>query len=149
MMADSDTTENDKNPNTGDSQPSANNSSGDSAQDSQGALNQQIVDAVTMANSTVLDAAGSEGAAVAYQKVTQATAFAIQDSTDYLRNIMTISSAATGVCLQKMIVEKTTDPYTDIIAAAAKAVTDAQTNFSTIGASAGEIATNFPAGSKP
>ncbi len=110
------------------------------------ALNQQTVEAVALTNKTVLGASGAEGAGVAYQKVTQAAAFSVQDSTDYLRNVMTMSSTATGVCLQLMIAKQTTDPYDKIIEAAAKAVTSAQENFAAVGAAAGTVVSNFPSG---
>ena len=110
------------------------------------ALNQQTVEAVALTNKTVLGASGAEGAGVAYQKVAQAAAFSVQDSTDYLRNVMTMSSTATGVCLQLMIAKETTDPYEKIIEAAAKAVTSAQENFAAVGAAAGTVVANFPSG---
>jgi len=111
------------------------------------ALNQQIVEAVQTTNQTVLGASGKEGAAVAYQKVAQAAAFSVQDATDYLRNVMTMASTATGVCLQLMIAKETTSPYTDIIEAATKAVTSAQQNFDAVGKSAGTVVSDFPSGS--
>jgi hypothetical protein len=72
------------------------------------AVNPQIVDAVR----TTTDFVYAEGTqdpgrgigtvyanTIAYPKVSQAAAFAVQDATDYLRNIMTISGTAQNVSL--------------------------------------------------
>lgn len=109
------------------------------------ALNQQIVQAVDKSNQVVLGAATTEANGIAYQKVAQAAAFSVQDSTDYLRNIMTIAATAQGVCLKLMITEKENIPtYTDIMVQAQKAVIAAQANFAAVGADAGTVVSNFP-----
>lgn len=111
-------------------------------------VNSQILDAVKQSNSTVLGSAGSNGAAIAYQKVAQAASFAVQDSTDYLRNIMAMSSAATGVALKKMVENPATAAqYTPVLTAAQDAVTAAQENFAAVGAAAGTVVSGFPSGS--
>lgn len=109
------------------------------------ALNQQIVQAVDKTNFVLMGAAGPEANGVAYQKVAQAAAFSVQDSTDYLRNIMTIAATVQGVCLQLMIkTPPTAAEYTPIIEAAQKAVTKAEENFAAVGAAAGEVVGEFP-----
>lgn len=111
-------------------------------------VNSVILDAVKQSNSAVLGASGNNGAAIAYQKVAQAAAFAVQDSTDYLRNIMAMSSAATGVALKKMVENPATAAqYTPVLTAAQDAVTAAQTNFQAVGTSAGSVVSGFPSGS--
>lgn len=111
-------------------------------------VNSVILDAVQQSNSAVLGASGNSGAAIAYQKVAQAAAFAVQDSTDYLRNIMAMSSAATGVALKKMVENPATAAqYTPVLTAAQGAVTAAQTNFQAVGTSAGSVVSGFPSGS--
>jgi hypothetical protein len=107
------------------------------------ALNPQIVQAVGATNHSVLNGAEPGANGIAYQKVSQAAAYAVQDSTDYMRNIMSMASAATGVALQKMLAEKKTDPYTDIIKAATSAVNDAQQTFSKVGEAAGTVVKDF------
>jgi hypothetical protein len=109
-----------------------------------GALNQQIVQAVDLANDSVLGAAAKEAQSIAYQKVAQAAAFAVQDATDYLRNVEAIALAAQGVALKLMIQNNTTSNYADIMKAAQDAVTAAQTNLGAVGQSADEVATKFP-----
>ncbi len=106
-------------------------------------LNPQIVQAVGTTNHAVLNGAVPGANGVAYQKVSQAAAYAVQDSTDYMRNIMSMASAATGVALQKMLAEKKTDPYDKIIKAATDAVTGAQSTFTNVGTSASSVVKDF------
>ncbi|KXJ56121.1 MAG: hypothetical protein AXW12_08780 [Thalassospira sp. Nap_22] len=107
------------------------------------ALNPQIVQAVGTTNHAVLNGAIPGANGVAYQKVAQAAAYAVQDSTDYLRNIMSMASATTGVAMQQMLATKEVSPYSDIIKAATQAVTDAQTTFSNVGTSASSVVKDF------
>ena len=110
------------------------------------AVNPQILDAVTRSNQFVLGSAASEARGVAYQKVAQAAAFAIQDATDYLRNIMAISTATQGIALQKMVENPATAPaYQPILLSAQAAVLAAQQNFSSVGTAATAVAMEFPA----
>lgn len=111
-------------------------------------VNSMIVDAVNQSNTAVLGSASQNGSAIAYQKVAQAAAFAVQDSTDYLRNIMAMSSAATGVALKKMVENPATAAqYTPVLTAAQGAVAAAQENFSAVGTAAGTVVSGFPSGS--
>jgi hypothetical protein len=107
------------------------------------ALNPQIVQAVGTTNHAVLNGAIPGANGVAYQKVAQAAAYAVQDSTDYLRNIMSMASATTGVAMQQMLATKQVDPYSKIIEAATKAVSDAQTTFTNVGTSASSVVKDF------
>lgn len=107
------------------------------------ALNPQIVQAVGTTNHAVLNGAIPGANGVAYQKVAQAAAYAVQDSTDYMRNIMSMASATTGVAMQKMLAENKPSPYDEIIAAATKAVTDAQKTFTSVGEAASSVVKDF------
>ena len=107
------------------------------------ALNPQIVQAVGTTNHAVLNGAIPGANGVAYQKVAQAAAYAVQDSTDYLRNIMSMASATTGVAMQQMLATKEVYPYSKIIKAATDAVSDAQTTFSKVGTSASSVVKDF------
>ncbi len=108
-------------------------------------VNPQILSAVSSTNTSVLGASKETGQGVAYQKVSQAAAFAVQDATDYMRNVMTVALTAQGIALKLMI--ETKDPsYVPVLTAAQEAVTAAQTAFGAIGASAGQVVTNFPSG---
>ncbi|OAZ09160.1 hypothetical protein TH4_14985 [Thalassospira tepidiphila MCCC 1A03514] len=102
-----------------------------------------MVQAVGTTNHAVLNGAIPGANGVAYQKVAQAAAYAVQDSTDYLRNIMSMASATTGVAMQQMLATKEVDPYSKIIKAATDAVSDAQTTFSKVGTSASSVVKDF------
>lgn len=108
-------------------------------------VNPQIVNAVRHNTAFVLDNAGKEGKAIGYQKASQAAAFAVQDATDYMRNIMAISMTAQGIALQKMVENPATvSAYEPILQAAQLAVTQAQLNFAAVGTSAAEVTNDFP-----
>ncbi|MGZ8157850.1 MAG: hypothetical protein ACXWT1_09825 [Methylobacter sp.] len=122
--------------------------SGNSANNSNQVLvNSQIVDAVKQTRDAVRigenDKSKVVDSGIAYQKASQAAAFAVQDATDYLRNIMAISSTAQGMALKLFL--ETQDPlYVPIIEQAQKAVTEAAGNLETVGVSAISVATDFP-----
>lgn len=105
------------------------------------ALSTQIVQAVDKTNAVVMGATQTEAVGIAFQKVAQATSYAIQDSTDYMRNIMTMAAATQGICLEKMLAEQSPDPWAKIMEEAQKAVTAAQKNMAEVGTTAGTIVT--------
>ena len=79
-----------------------------------------------------------EGAGKAYQSVAQSTAIAIQDATDNLRNLNTISTTAIGVALAQFIATK--EPiYKEIIQEAQGVATVANTNFLNIGTNSAKV----------
>lgn len=128
-----------------DSKPDSDPASGGAAVDTS-ALNTQIVQAVDKTNAVVMSAAKPEGVGIAFQKVAQATSYAIQDSTDYMRNMMTMAAAVQGVCMEKMLATKEVDPYAQIMEKAQAAVTAAQKNMADVGTTAGTIvSTDYPA----
>lgn len=108
-------------------------------------VNPQILSAVSSTNSSVLGASKETGAGVAYQKASQAAAFAVQDATDYLRNVMTVALTAQGIAL-KLMIEKKDPSYAPVLAAAHEAVTMAQAAFGAIGTTAGQVVSSFPTG---
>ena len=114
------------------------------------AVNPQILDAVgksigfVFAPNAGAPAGSSTGAAIAYQKVAQAAALAVQDATDYQRNILSISTVAQGKALALMFAEKTIDPYAAILQEAIKASTSAVQIFTSVGTAAAAVATGFP-----
>ncbi|MFI4988873.1 MAG: hypothetical protein ACHQF3_15705 [Alphaproteobacteria bacterium] len=109
------------------------------------AVNPQVLNAVASTNSSVLGAAKETGAGIAYQKVSQAAAFAVQDATDYMRNVMTVALTAQGIAL-KLMIEKKDPSYAPVLAAAQEAVTMAEGVFSAVGAAAGQVVSSFPSG---
>ena len=108
-----------------------------------------------MSNNIVASGAGSsmptstivreEGAGKAYQSVAQSTAIAIQDATDNLRNLNTISATAMGVSMAQFI--ETGDPkYAQAIELAQKMATMAAGNFMLIGTNAADVLKGYPSG---
>lgn len=112
---------------------------------SSGGVNAQILDAVNQTTSIVMTSAVEQGAATAYQKVAQATAYAIQDATDYSRNVENIAMAAQGVIVAKMLESEVNIPiYTPVLATLQEMVIAASTNLATVGTTATAIATEYP-----
>lgn len=86
-----------------------------------------------------------EGAGKAYQSVAQSTALAIQDATDNLRNINTISATVLGVAMAQFL--ETKDPsYIQAMEYAVKMSAEAANNFKTIGVNAADVLKGYPSG---
>lgn len=121
------------------------------------AVNSQIIDAVKQSTDFVYasppnDLAPGHGTGtvyantVAYPKVSQAAAFAVQDATDYLRNITAMSTAAQGVIFSMMVKNKEQAPlYIPILQQVQAAVTAAQNNLKDVGTSSAQILKDFEA----
>lgn len=121
-------------------------SSGTALTASAGGVNAQILDAVKQSTAAVMDNAATQGAATAYQKVAQAAAFAVQDATDYSRNVENIAMTAQGVIVAKMLEDQSNIPiYTPVLATLQEMVIAASTNLATVGTTASAVATEFPA----
>ena len=82
------------------------------------------------------------GAGRAYQSVAQSTAIAIQDATDYLRNVSTIATTSIGVAMAQIAAKKPQGPT--LLSNAQSLISSAATDFSTITAAAITVATNYP-----
>lgn len=110
-----------------------------------GGVNAQILDAVNQTTSIVMDSAVDQGTATAYQKVAQATSFAIQDATDYSRNIENIAMTAQGIIIAKMIEDESKIPvYSLVLVTLQEMVAAASTNLAAVGTSATAVTTGFP-----
>lgn len=83
------------------------------------------------------------GAGRAYQSVAQSTAIAIQDGTDYLRNVSTIAVTAIGVAMAQMAATNGGQGQ-KLLDAATKLVSTATTQFGTIASTATTVATGYP-----
>lgn len=127
------------NANGGEVLPPASSSSG-------GGVNAQILDAVKQSTAMVMDSAADQGAATAYQKVAQATAFAVQDATDYSRNVENIAMTAQGIIVAKMLADPATNVplLTPVLATVQEMVIAASTNLATVGTTATTVATAYP-----
>ncbi len=90
----------------------------------------------------------TEGAGKAYQAVAQSMAIAIQDVTDHLRNISTLTSTAVAVATERMVAEpEKADLYSKIIAKAQANMNRTADSFEKIGVHAGNVLKDFPSGS--
>lgn len=110
-----------------------------------GGVNAQILDAVKQSTSAVMGSAAHQGAATAYQKVAQATAFAVQDATDYSRNVENIAMTAQGVIIAKMLADTSAiATLTPVLAIIQEMVIAASTNLATVGSTAATVASSYP-----
>jgi hypothetical protein len=113
-------------------------------------VNLQILDAVSKSTGFVFGPnagtapAANAGAAIAYEKVAQAAALAVQDATDYQRNILSISTVAQGKALAMMFAEKTINPYAEILLLAVIASIGAAVTAGAVDLVAAEVAEKFP-----
>jgi len=82
------------------------------------------------------------GAGRAYQCVAQSTAIAIQDATDYLRNVSTISTTAIGVAIAQLAGGDPTG--NQVITTAQNAMQKAIQNYADVSAAAIKVATDYP-----
>lgn len=80
----------------------------------------------------------------AYQSVAQSAAIAIQDGTDYLRNLSTISTTSIGVAMALLVAGDPNGSAQNIIKAAQGVASDGVTQFGKIGEAATKVATDFP-----
>lgn len=111
-------------------------------------VNSQIMDSVTQGQGATMTQAvvKTSGAGKAYQSVSQSMAIAVQDAADNVRNVGTITNTAIGVALAEMLATQDTKPYETVIKSASEAMTQATSNFLTIGQNAGSVLENFPSG---
>ena len=110
----------------------------------QSKVNTQILDSVEAANrATIIPSLPRvEGADKASQAVAQATAMAIQDATDNLRNAMTIATTATGVAMSQLLA--TGDPkYCKAVICAQGVIDSAACQFKNIGGDAANVLSGF------
>jgi len=83
------------------------------------------------------------GAGRAYQAVAQSTAIAIQDATDYLRNVSTIATTSIGVAMAQIAASQGAEG-TELLTTAQGLITKAVADFSSISAAAIAVAGNYP-----
>ena len=92
----------------------------------------------------------TSGAGKAYQSVAQSTAIAIQDATDALRNLSTISTTAIGVAMTHMLADPSNAAqYEKIISQAQDVMAKAVEHFKTVGLEADTVLKHFPISETP
>ena len=107
--------------------------------------NAQSVATINALKAAVLDdtVVRGEGAGKAYQVVSQATAIAVQDATDNLRNTSMVLNTALGVAMAQLLA--TGDPkYAQVAELATSLNGQAAENFRTIGSNASDVLKGFP-----
>jgi len=82
------------------------------------------------------------GAGRAYQSVAQSTAIAIQDATDYLRNVSTIAVTSIGVGMAQVAAD--IPQGLTVISTAQSILSQAVKDFAQISAAAIKVATDYP-----
>lgn len=110
-------------------------------------VNPQITDTINLTQQATMTptVVKVSGAGKAYQSVAQSAAIAVQDATDNLRNVSTISTTALGVAMAQLLA--TGDPkLLDTIVAAQGMMKQATSDFSNISAAAANVANSFPTG---
>ena len=117
--------------------------------------NLDAIEASILVNKANLDpkTVKTEGAGKAYQAVAQSMALAVQDGTNYLRNVEALALAALSVLTEQMVkstLEKDMTEAKNCVTSIAdvneKLVTPAVTTFGAIGETAGEVLNKFPSG---
>lgn len=97
----------------------------------------------TMSNQVVL----TSGAGKAYQSVAQSSAIAIQDATDALRNITTMATSAAGIAIAQMLANPAkVSEYSQVLQEAQNIMSNAASDYASIGSTAASILQDFPAG---
>jgi len=111
------------------------------------AVNPQVIDAINQSQTAAMSAQVvlTSGAGKAYQSVAQSAAIAVQDATDALRNISTITTTAAGVIIAQMMVNPNT-PNASILTTLQNVMTKATEDYVAIGAAAAGIVNEFPSG---
>jgi len=111
------------------------------------AVNPQVIDAINQSQTAAMSAQVvlTSGAGKAYQSVAQSAAIAVQDATDALRNISTITTTAAGVIIAQMLVNPAS-PSAKVLPMLQQVMTDATADYAAIGAAATAIVNEFPSG---
>jgi len=111
-------------------------------------VNSQVLNTVeAMQQATLLGSVLRQtGTGKAFQSVSQSSAIAVQDATDNLRNISTMSATAMGVAIAQMLATGDVATYSPIIQQANTMITNSASNFQLIGNYVSELLKNFPVG---
>lgn len=106
----------------------------------------QVLDAVrnTYAAVSTPEIVLQSGAGKAFQFVAQAAAMAVQDATDNLRNVSTISTTAIGMAMAQLMSTGDAQTWGPVIEAAQGLVKSSADDFQRIGENAAKVLRNFP-----
>jgi hypothetical protein len=109
-------------------------------------VNHQVIDAIQKVRTSVStpEAVWETGSGKAFNYVAQATAMAIQDATDNLRNVSTMSTTAIGVAMTQLMSSGDTTTWSDVIKLAQGLVKSSAEDFEKIGTTAAGVMRQFP-----
>ncbi len=111
-------------------------------------INSQIVASINAVQKAVMSpqVVKTSGAGKAYQSVAQSSAIAVQDATDYLRNVGTIMTTALGVATAEYLATQNPLLLKFMKNDVPKVMEDAAKHFATVGKDAATVLKNFPSG---
>jgi hypothetical protein len=107
-------------------------------------VNPKVLDIITQAQAATIlnpEVVTTSGNGKAYQSVAQSAAIAIQDATDALRNISTISSTAAGVAIAQALADK---PNPQAMQEIQQMMTSAIADYSAIAGAVVAMLNEFP-----
>jgi hypothetical protein len=109
-------------------------------------LNAQLLDSMKQVRSAVSypDVTIETGSGKAFNFVAQAAAMAVQDATDNLRNISTMSTTAIGVAMTQLVSSGDVQTWGPVVQVAQTLVRNCAVDFQTIGTQAAEVLRSFP-----
>jgi hypothetical protein len=109
-------------------------------------VNAQVLDAVQDTQKAVNspEIVWESGAGKAFQFVAQATAMAVQDATDNLRNVSTISTTAIAMAMTQLMSSGDVQTWGPVIATAQALVQASAADLQTIGENAAGVLRDFP-----
>jgi hypothetical protein len=112
-------------------------------------VNAQVLDAVRDTQKAVNspEVVWESGAGKAFQFVAQAAAMAVQDATDNLRNVSTISTTAIAMAMTQLMSSGDVKTWAPVITAAQTLVQQSAADLQTIGQNAASVLSGFPPGS--
>lgn len=85
------------------------------------------------------------GSGKAFQSVSQSAAIAVQDATDFVRNISTISSTALGIAMSNMIEDPTkASDYSTVITNINNIMSNAATFYKDLSGDSATVVNKFP-----
>lgn len=109
-------------------------------------IHPQLLDTMTQVRAAVNypEIAVETGSGKAFNFVAQAAAMAIQDATDNLRNLSTVSTTAIGVAMTQLVSSGDLHTWGPIVTLAQGLVSSSAQDFTNIGTQAAEMLRNFP-----
>jgi hypothetical protein len=109
-------------------------------------LNPQLLDSMKQVRAAVSypEITFDTGSGKAFNFVAQAAAMAVQDATDNLRNISTVSTTAIGVAMTQLISSGDVRTWEPVVQIAQGLVRNCAIDFQTIGAQAADVLRSFP-----